>query len=161
MQSRGRSQSQTPNTGQDHTADIVFSLTPIRRSSPEESIAVVAEISSDESEGSDDRAPETVQSRTPPRKDNSIRSGIEDLLEANKEVPMVDVDTANALVSLLSQMDSDSANRLVLFTSPAWTDYSAFRVLANPSPVSPATRTRTGTRFVGRQTPRLFLLTHG
>ena len=31
---------------------------------------------------------------------------------------MVDAGTANALVSLLSQMDSESANRLVLFPCP-------------------------------------------
>ena len=151
--------SQVPDEGWGHPADIAFSLAPIRHSSPNESVAAVEEISSDESERLNDRDPEIAQTRIPSRKDDSIRSGIADLLKANKEVPMVDVDTANALVSLLSQMDDDDSNRLVLFNSSAWTDHSAFRARANPGPVNSVARTRTGARFVGRTTPRSFSLT--
>ena len=131
-QSGGRSPSPVPETGRERTTDTTFSLAPIRRSSPEERVAAVEEISSDESESSNDRALEPVQTHVPPRKDNSIRSGIEELLEANKEVPMVDVGTADALVSLLSRMDRGSGNRLVPFLSYGWTRSLNLQVAVKP-----------------------------
>jgi len=158
VQSDEGSPSQIPDKGREHAADIAFSLAPIRRSSHKEKIAAVEEISSDESERSDDRNPETAQAHVPSQKDNSIRSGIEDLLKANKEVPMVDVDTANALVSLLSQMDGDNGNRLVPFAI-CLDESLSLQSTAKPQIGQPNHTDSNRSKVCGCQTPRSFSLT--
>ena len=63
----------------------------------------------------------TEQTRVPSLKDSNIRSGIEELLEANKETSMADAHAINTLKTLLSQMNSGSGNRLVLSPRFPWT----------------------------------------
>ena len=72
------------------------------------------ETSSGESEVPDNWARGAAQTCVRSRRDDNIRSGIRDLLEVNKEAPMVDANTATVLESLLSQMNKDGGERLAL-----------------------------------------------
>ena len=136
-----------------------FHLAPTQHLSAEEEASVIEETSSGESEVPDNHTPDTVQTRVYSRKGNSIRSGIKDLLEVNKEAPVVDANTATILESLLSQIDQDSNDRSVLSPSSTRTIDSAFRASANPGPAGLALHIRTGARFVERLNSKPFSLT--
>lgn len=80
---------------------------------------MIQEASLDENETLDHHNPGTSQADHSLQRGENIRSGIRDLLDANKEVPVVDADTAIALETLLSQMDQRN-KRWVLFLPSAW-----------------------------------------
>lgn len=109
-----RSTSQMPDNSPGHVTLTTFCPAPAQSLSPEEDTGVTEETSSGESEVPDDCARGVAQTRARSRRDDNIRSGIRDLLEVNREAPMVDANTATVLESLLSQMNKDGGERLVL-----------------------------------------------
>jgi hypothetical protein len=159
LRSDKRSPSRIPGTSPGHTTPTASGSASIQRFPPEEAAGAIEETSSGESEVPDDRGLATVQTPVHSQRDDSIRSGIRDLLEANRKVRMVDANTANILESLLSQMNRDSGDRLVLSPSSVQINDPVFRALASPGPADAPSRVRTGARFVGRLNPKPLLLT--
>lgn len=149
------SPSQTVGTGPGRATLTTFGPAPT------ENTRLIEETSSDESEDSGSRSHDTVKIRARSQRGDNIRSGIKDLLEANREVPIVDANTATVLESLLSQMNQGRGDGLVSspFPPSVWTNDSVFRVLASPGPAGLPSRVRTGARFVGRLHLKPFSLT--
>lgn len=107
-------------------------------------------MTSDEAETPDNCNLATVQTYDRPRRDDNIRSGIKDLLDANREAPVVDANTATVLETLLSQMNKGSSERLVPLLSSDQMSDSIFRSLTNHGPAAGvSSRVRTRAMFVG------------
>ena len=117
LQRNKRSTSRLLENSPGHATPTAFSPALAQRLLPEENTGVAEEMSSGESEVPDDRAHDTPRTRIRSRRDDNIRSGIRDLLEVNREAPMVDVNTATVLESFLSQMNRDGDDRLVFSLS--------------------------------------------
>ena len=149
-QSGKRFLSQIPDTGPERaTLRLTASgSTPTQRFSPEENAGLVEETSSGESEVPEDHMIDTVQTQLRSRREDNIRSGLKDLLEVNREAQMVDTNTATILESLLSQMNQDGHDRLVLLSSSVRTNNSAFRSRANLGSAGPSPSVGTGARYV-------------
>ena len=162
-QSGKKSPSRIPDTRPERATlgltSTAFGSAPTQRFSREEDTDLIEETSSGESEVPEDHTPDTVQSQLRSRREDNIRSGIRDLLEVNSETRIVDANTATILESLLSQMNQDGHDRLVLLPSSVWTNDSAFRARENPGPVGPSAIVRTGARFVGYLDPASLSLT--
>lgn len=131
---------------------------PTKRLRLQGDIGMIEEVSSDQGETPDNRNPGSSQNRGLPKRDANIRSGIKDLLDANKKTPVVDTNTAIVLESLLLQMDQGSSGRSVLSFASVQVNDSNFRALTNPSPAAVlSSRTRVRATFVGRLNTRALL----
>ena len=68
--------------------------------------------------------------------DENMRSGIKDLLDANRETPVVDIDTAIVLEYLLLQMNQGTSGRLALPLSSAQMNESVIATKVTPGTIA-------------------------
>jgi hypothetical protein len=139
------SSSKTLNASLGHTNPTTPRSVPAQRLPPE------GEISSDEGETPNDHARSL-------RAEN-IRSGIKDLLDANREASVVDANTAVALEALLMQMDQRGSERSVLSLLSVRMNDSILRPLKNLSTTNLSSRVSTKAMFVERLNASAHLLT--
>lgn len=92
----------------------VFRPAPTQRLRPDGGAGAIEEMS-DEGE-----SPGAVQTRNRFGRGDNIRSSIKNLLDANREAPVVDTNTATILETLLSKMDQGSGERLILSLPFVW-----------------------------------------
>jgi hypothetical protein len=124
---------------------------PAQRLRLQGDIGVAEDTLSDEGDTPADYNPGPSQTYNRPRRDVSVRSAIRDLLDANKEAPVVDTNTAIVLESLLSKMSRGGSERLALYLPFFQLNDSIFRSFTNPGPaVGLSLHTRTEATFVGR-----------
>jgi hypothetical protein len=112
------SSSQKPGTNSEHANTATFRPVPIQRLRPDGDAGVIEEMSSDEGEAPENHTPGTGQTRNHFRKGDDVRSGIKNLLNANREAPVVGANFAVILESLLSQMNQGGNEGLVLSFPP-------------------------------------------
>lgn len=114
----------TSDAHPENTHPIAFRPTSTKRPWPRKNGGAIEGLPSDGGETSGNLNPIAGQVHSSPRRDESIRSGIKELLEANKEAQVIDTNTATVLESLLSRMDQGSTEGLVLPTNNPPTDAS-------------------------------------